>query len=209
MKTTSNIIVIIGALLLATLLAPQASAEKSESGASGRDAEKSEGTAKPARYPHYNPVGGVHRASAAESGDESAPGRKVEKREDAKPAGLLLPAVQKVREAPARTKPRMSLQRMMRELKPTRVPAAAAASAAGSAGANTQLSVGAKPPEPPKYEVTDCTGSDGVSKACCAWQPGDGGSTCDLFIALCNSHDGWSGNGNSNGAVCTGEGTVE
>lgn len=140
----------------------------------------------------------------------AAPSREVTKGDDAEAAGLLVPAVQKVRPSasaePAPAPKRAAsanMQRMLRELKPRAAATRAQPAAAG------QKAIAAKPPEPPKYEVTDCTGSDGIPKACCGWNPGDGGSNCELFIALCNSHEGWSGQGSAGGATCSGEGTVE
>lgn len=88
---------------------------------------------------------------------------------------------------------RFEIQKMLRVLKPAHRPAAQGTIAT----------------QPAKYEVIDCTGSNGVPMACCSWQPGSGGSSCDVFLAQCNSHSGWSGTGNSNGAACSGAGTVE
>ncbi|WP_101760596.1 hypothetical protein [Oceanicoccus sp. KOV_DT_Chl] len=102
--------------------------------------------------------------------------------------------VQRAAVKPQRTRSNANMQRMLRELKPMTVPV----------GGN-QNQIGTKPP---KYEVADCTGSNGQSMACCSWSPGSGGSSCDMFLALCDSHDGWTGTGNSNGATCQGEGTV-
>jgi hypothetical protein len=148
--------------------------------------------------------------AVADETRSGAPSRDATQGDDAEPAALLVPAVQKVRSSaaaePAPAPKRASsasMQRMLRELKPR-----AAASPAQPAAAG-QKAIAAKPPEPPKYEVTDCTGSDGVPKACCGWNPGDGGSNCELFIALCNAHEGWTGQGSAGGATCSGEGTVE
>jgi hypothetical protein len=96
---------------------------------------------------------------------------------------------------PMRARDSMTMRKMLRELKPVTI-----------TEASNKWSTGV--PLKPKYEITDCTGSDGVDKVCCSWMAGDGGSSCHVFIALCNSHDGWSGSGNGNGAVCAGEGTV-
>ena len=146
----------------------------------------------------------------ADDTSSSAPNRAVKKADDAESAGLLVPAVQKVRSSasaepapgPKRASP-ASMQRMLRELKPR------AAATPAQPAATGQKAIAAKPAEPPKYEVTDCTGSDGVPKACCGWNPGDGGSNCEMFIALCNSHEGWTGQGSAGGATCSGQGTVE
>lgn len=147
--------------------------------------------------------------SVADEPRSGTPNRAATNADDAKTQGLLLPAVQKVAPSTAAPSPAparassTSVQRMMRELKPRTAAMPAQPSGAG------QKAIAARPPEPPKYEVTDCTGSDNVPKACCAWSPGDGGSSCEMFIALCNSHDGWSGQGSAGGATCSGEGTVE
>lgn len=112
------------------------------------------------------------------------------------------PAREAVSTKPMRAGNRMSIMKMLRELKPRTIPLSTSAAA-------RNVKINGVTPEPPKYETADCTGSDGIDKACCFWKPGMGGSTCDTFLALCNSHDGWSGNGNSGGATCTGQGTVE
>jgi len=98
-------------------------------------------------------------------------------------------------------RPGPTVQQMMMRLKPRMGMAMPAA----SGGMNVQ----SKPQEPPKYEVTDCTGSNGVPKVCCGYTPGGGGSTCDMFIALCDSMSGTTSTGNSNGATCSGEGVLE
>lgn len=147
--------------------------------------------------------------SVADEAGSGTPNRATTNGDESKPKVLLLPAVQKAAPSTAATAPAPSrassagMQRMLRELKPRAATMPAQPSGSG------QKAVAARPPAPPKYEVTDCTGSDGVPKACCGWNPGDGGSSCEMFIALCNSHEGWTGQGSAGGATCSGEGTVE
>lgn len=92
-----------------------------------------------------------------------------------------------------------TLQQMLARLRPapTAVPMGGAASSIK------------KSPSTSKYEVADCTGSDGKPKVCCSFTPGGGGSTCDVFLALCDSMPGTTSTGGTNGATCSGEGVLE
>jgi len=124
------------------------------------------------------------------------------KRGTAQPAATpsrMQPAPARVAPAPHRAGP--TVQQMLMKLRPR--PTMAVPAAAGGMG------VQAKPQEPPKYEVADCTGSDGKPKVCCSFTPGGGGSSCDVFIALCDSMSGTSSTGGSNGATCSGDGVLE
>lgn len=95
-----------------------------------------------------------------------------------------------------------TIQQMLRKLKPknmaTRATTTGGSSSYKSAGDNSQ-----------GYEVVDCTGSNGTPTACCSFTPGGGGSTCDVFMALCDQMEGTTSTGNSNGAACSGDGVVE
>ncbi|HEY7884924.1 MAG TPA: hypothetical protein VIC08_08275, partial [Cellvibrionaceae bacterium] len=63
--------------------------------------------------------------------------------------------------------------------------------------------------QPQKYEVADCTGSNGIPKACCSFTPGSSGSTCDMFVQLCDQMPGTTSSGGGSAATCSGEGTLE
>ena len=95
-------------------------------------------------------------------------------------------------------------QRMLRQLRPEQ---ALRLMQTRQGGAGPQYK--AADPKPPKYEVADCTGSNGVPKVCCSYTPGDSGSTCDMFILLCDQMSGTSSAGGGSAATCSGEGVLE
>lgn len=97
-----------------------------------------------------------------------------------------------------------TIQQMMRKLQPKKKMMARAGTA--TSGAQSYKAAG---DNSQGYEVVDCTDSNGNPQACCSFTPGGGGSTCDVFMALCDQMEGTTSSGNSNGAVCAGEGTVE
>lgn len=149
-----------------------------------------------------------------------APARDVASGQEPGQAGLLVPAVQKVRAAPApqkgiepdeidarsraadqsRASPagsRLSTQQMMLKLKP-RSAGLVAVGPGGSASGPT--SVQAKPAEPPKYEIADC-GTSVSPMICCHHEEGDG-SSCNLFKILCGNAGG-TAQGDGESAACS------
>ncbi len=108
--------------------------------------------------------------------------------------------------APRAMNLQQATQRMIRQLRPEQALRLVRRTQTTAAG-NPQYQ--GTTPKPPKYEVADCTGSNGVPKACCSYTPGDSGSSCDMFILLCDEMSGTTSSGGSNAATCSGEGVLE
>lgn len=156
--------------------------------------------------PHYHPPRGLPETRGIEPDEIDAAARNRGRTVPAPSRGGIDKASPKLQENVSGAK--LNTRQMMTKLEASShrasshrriLPITTAKNASEAGNAATSVAQ-ARPGETPKYEIEDC-GTATNPAICCHHEAGDG-SSCNLFIMLCEHHGG-TGKGDGESAICS------